>query len=93
MIPSHSNTVSKKRPEYDTDCSEIVKDRALERVFARLLSSFAVDSNLESFLAAIVRHNVQMRCGTHFTIWARKKQMSGEYLQLKILCLIWLREL
>lgn len=83
----------KKGAEYDTDCSEITKDRALERVFARLLSSFVLDSSLEIFLAAIVQHNVQMRCGTHSTIWARKKQMSGEYLQLKILCLIWLREL
>lgn len=75
-------------------CSEITKDRTLERgFFARLLSNFALDSSLESFLAAIVQHNVQMRCGTHSTIWARKKQMSGEYLQLKILCLIWLEEL
>lgn len=72
-----------------SDCSETAKNmRVLERFFARLLNCFALDSNLESFLAAIIRHNIQMRCGTHSTIWVRKKQMSREYLQLKILCLI-----
>lgn len=72
-----------------SDHSDIVKNmRVLERFFARLLNCFALDSNLDSFLAATIRHNVQTRCGTHSTIWARKKQMSREYLQLKILCLI-----
>lgn len=62
--------------------SEVVRNmRVLERFFARLLNCFVLDSNLESFLAAIIWHNVQTRCGTHSTIWARKKQMSREYLQ------------
>lgn len=71
------------------NCSENAKNmRVPGRIFARLLNCFALDSNLESFLAVIIWHNVQMRCGTHSTIWAGKKQMSREYLQLKILCLI-----